>query len=205
MLVSPSLLFEKEYLSTKWDLFKCFNQRALDGREHDDDELPTLAGTDKPPSYQATMNGPRGDGTDIPPPVTASAPPKPIRKPDPDLRVLQKQLSFGSGSRFGSLGRKATIDKEDGPPLSPPPVVTEEGESTFANESTSFTNPSGTKDNDGTEAAAPATNDPAILKVGDREALDSKSRPNRQVCREGPHPLRVRVRVSCRIIALAPA
>ena len=34
----------------------------------------------------------------------ATAPPKPIRKPDPDLRTLQRQISFGSVSGFPGSG-----------------------------------------------------------------------------------------------------
>ena len=33
----------------------------------------------------------------------ATAPPKPIRKPDPDLRTLQRQISFGSVSGFPGI------------------------------------------------------------------------------------------------------
>ena len=33
----------------------------------------------------------------------ATAPPKPIRKPDPDLRTLQRQISFGSVSGFPAI------------------------------------------------------------------------------------------------------
>ena len=34
--------------------------------------------------------------------------PKPIRKPDPDLRVIRRQISFGTGSSgFGSIKKKA--------------------------------------------------------------------------------------------------
>ena len=47
-------------------------------------------------------------------------PPKPVRKPDPSLRQLQRQISIGQDGTplfFGSIKRKSTTE---GTPTSPP-------------------------------------------------------------------------------------
>ena len=52
--------------------------------------------------------------------VDREPPPKPVRKPDPSLRQLQRQISIGQDGTplfFGSIKRKSTTE---GTPTSPP-------------------------------------------------------------------------------------
>ncbi len=63
--------------------------------------------------------------------------PKPIRKPDPSVRELRRQISFGSGSgglpSLGSIKKRATIEEPVAATVHPPPpVVEEDGPSTTA-------------------------------------------------------------------------
>jgi len=113
------ILFEKKYLSARWDLFRCFDKMFLVGEETEN--LGGASGTVK--TYRATdeRNGSLIEG---------QIENRPIRKPDPDLRTLRRQISFGSNTGFGSL-RKKPGEHETGL-LSPPPVVAEESESIAA-------------------------------------------------------------------------
>ena len=115
------ILFEKKYLSTRWDVFRCFDRLLVVGEETEN--LGGAGATVK--TYRATdeRNGPLHEGT----PEN-----RPIRKPDPDLRTLRRQISFGSTTGFGSLRKKPTTNEHEAGLLSPPPVVAEESESVAA-------------------------------------------------------------------------
>ena len=116
------ILFEKKYLSARWDKFRCFDRILGIG-----EETENLGGAGAAvKTYQATdeRNGPLLEGT----PEN-----RPIRKPDPDLRTLRRQISFGSTTvGFGSLRKKPNTGEHEIGLLSPPPVVTEESESIAA-------------------------------------------------------------------------
>jgi hypothetical protein len=115
-------LFEKKYLSARWDKFRCFDRILGIG-----EETENLGGAGAAvKTYRATdeRNGPLLEGT----PEN-----RPIRKPDPDLRTLRRQISFGSTTvGFGSLRKKPTSTEHETGLLSPPPVVAEESESIAA-------------------------------------------------------------------------
>ena len=104
------VLFEKKYLSTRWDAFHCFDRQIGAGDETEN--LGSAGAAVK--TYRATdeRNGPLLEGT----PEN-----RPIRKPDPDLRTLRRQISFGSTTGFGSLRKKPTGAEHEAGLLSPPP------------------------------------------------------------------------------------
>ena len=103
----------KKWIPLKYDLFRCFDQPAVSTL--DPDETMELQDPNAPPK----------------PKYTEEQQPRPIRKPDPSLRELQRQISFGSGSGgFGSIRKKMTAqpstESRDHPhPPIPPPVVEE--------------------------------------------------------------------------------
>ena len=120
-------------------------------------------------TYRATdeRNGPLHEGT----PEN-----RPIRKPDPDLRTLRRQISFGSTTGFGSLRKKPTPAEHEAGLLSPPPVVAEESESVAAADAISAEDlPTdkvrlASKPGEAAgEAAAEATGRAPMLKKGDRK------------------------------------
>jgi len=102
------VLFEKKYVSLKYDIFNCFNKNlnpTIEPEGNLEDEAKTYC-----PSED--RNG--GQMFDM-------SESRPIRKPDPDLRTLRRQISFGSTTGFGSIKRKPTNLDHDLALLSPPP------------------------------------------------------------------------------------
>lgn len=98
------VLFNKGYVSKKWDLFGCFDS----GPKLEPSELMAMdpSGTKK---YTEDDDSGGAAGAAAAAAQAAIEAKKPIRKPDPDLRVLQRQISFGSGAPLigiGSLKKK---------------------------------------------------------------------------------------------------
>ena len=95
-------LFHKEYVPKNWDYFGCFTAPKFEPSEL----FPMdPSGTKK---YTEDDDGSAGGGGSIVATAAAAqaivAEKKPARKPDPSMRTLQKQLSFGSGAPFVGLG-----------------------------------------------------------------------------------------------------
>jgi len=90
-------------------LFRCFDRAICVG-----DETENLGGDSaNVKTYQATdeRNGPLFDASKV----------RPIRKPDPDLRTLRRQISFGSTTGYGSIKKKPNNPESDTGLLSPQP------------------------------------------------------------------------------------
>jgi hypothetical protein len=104
------VLFEKKYVSLKYDIFRCFDRAVI----VPDEGLNLGAEGGPAKAFSANDEGRSG-------PLFDAAENKPIRKPDPDLRTLRRQISFGSGSGFGSLKKKPTNQEHEIGLLSPPP------------------------------------------------------------------------------------
>ncbi len=97
------VLFNKKHLSEKWDIFGCFQEDKFEPNEL----FPMdPSGTKK---YGDDDEGGASGSAVAAQAAAMVAEKKPIRKPDPDIRVLQRQISFGSGAPLiglGSLKRK---------------------------------------------------------------------------------------------------
>jgi len=103
-------LFEKKYLSLKYDIFHCFDRPSISPPEAQNEGDERGQGK----IFTAGDEGRSGALFD-------ASENKPIRKPDPDLRTLRRQISFGSSSGFGSLKKKPTNQEHEVGLLSPPP------------------------------------------------------------------------------------
>jgi len=123
-------LFNKNHLSKEWDVFGCFT-----APDFEPNELFPMDPSGMKKYTEEDEDGAAGASAAA---ATAAAKvtiaeKKPIRKPDPNLRQLQRQISFGSGAPLiglGSLKKKqmstgASIDKPDRSP------VAEESETNF--------------------------------------------------------------------------
>ena len=147
LIFSPSSwLFRSGRVSKKYDYFNCIDRNIVP----DTEEMKNLRGGDADKLYSNES----AEGQQ-PPPVVIR---KPGRKPDPSVRELRRQISFGSGGGFGSLKKKSSgaapplgatgpamsVDSA-GPSkaqnsrpelgratslVSPPPAILEDGEST---------------------------------------------------------------------------
>ena len=98
------VLFNKGHVSKKWDLFGCFDS----GPKLEPSELMAMdpSGTKK---YTDNDDDTGGAGAVAAAAQATIEAKKPIRKPDPNLRALQRQISFGSGAPLigiGSLKKK---------------------------------------------------------------------------------------------------
>lgn len=91
-------LFHKEYLSKRWDIFNCFQDPKVEPNEL----FPMDPSGTKKYTDDDDAEGAAGAATAAAAAMVAEK--KPIRKPDPDLRVLQRQISFGSGAPLIGLG-----------------------------------------------------------------------------------------------------
>ncbi len=101
-------------ISLKYDFFNCFSA-APDGSH---EEMVVISD----PSHPRKHYGDHEGGA-----ATGSEQPRPLRKPDPSLRELQRQISFGSGSPFGSLRKRMPpVAQKSVEGVIPPPPVAEE-------------------------------------------------------------------------------
>lgn len=93
------VLFNKGHVSKKWDLFGCFDS----GPKLEPSELMAMdpSGTKK---YTDNDDDTGGAGAVAAAAQATIEAKKPIRKPDPNLRALQRQISFGSGAPLIGIG-----------------------------------------------------------------------------------------------------
>merc|ERR1712141_145385 len=111
------VLFNKGHVSKKWDLFGCFDS----GPKLEPSELMAMdpSGTKK---YTDNDDDTGGAGAVAAAAQATIEAKKPIRKPDPNLRALQRQISFGSGAPLigiGSLKKKQMSTEGPGPDHKP--------------------------------------------------------------------------------------
>ena len=104
------MLFEKKYLSLKYDVSHCFDRNLNATIEPENIE----SDVNQAKTYCASDDRIGGQMFDM-------SENRPIRKPDPDLRTLRRQISFGSTTAFGSIKKKPTNPDHDLALLSPPP------------------------------------------------------------------------------------
>ena len=85
-------MFRSGRLAKKHDYFHCIDRNLTP----DTEEMKNLRGNDadKPEPSDAAAEK-----------ATPVVRPAPIRKPDPSVRELRRQISFGSGTGFGTLGQ----------------------------------------------------------------------------------------------------
>ena len=90
------MLFNRKNLDKKYDIFNCFTAPKFEPNE--------LFPMDPSGTKKYTENDEDGDAAAACAAAQAIADKKPIRKPDPNLRQLQRQISFGSGAPLIGLG-----------------------------------------------------------------------------------------------------